>query len=38
MTPPTSEAPGWFAVLRFYSPLASFFDKTWQPSEIHSVT
>ncbi|WP_372350956.1 DUF1214 domain-containing protein [Streptomyces sp. KL116D] len=29
-------APGhnWFAILRFYSPLPSFFDKTWQPGEI----
>ena len=25
---------GWFTILRLYSPLQSFFDKTWRPSEI----
>ncbi|MEV7566568.1 DUF1254 domain-containing protein [Streptomyces tanashiensis] len=24
----------WFTILRFYSPLPSFFDKSWQPGEI----
>jgi hypothetical protein len=25
---------GWFTILRLYSPLQSFFDKTWRPGEI----
>jgi hypothetical protein len=25
---------GFFAILRLYSPLQPFFDKTWRPSEI----
>jgi hypothetical protein len=25
---------GWFVILRLYSPEASFFDKSWRPSEI----
>jgi hypothetical protein len=28
---------GWFTILRFYSPLASFFDKTWRVGEIELV-
>jgi len=28
---------GHFVVLRFYNPLQSFFDKSWQPSEIQPV-
>jgi len=28
---------GWFLILRLYSPLASFFDKSWKPSEIEMV-
>jgi hypothetical protein len=24
----------WFTILRFYSPLPSFFDRSWQPTEI----
>jgi len=28
---------GWFTILRLYSPLQSFFDKTWRPSEIELV-
>jgi hypothetical protein len=28
---------GWFVILRLYSPLQSFFDKTWRPGEIESV-
>jgi hypothetical protein len=30
----TDTQRGWFAVLRLYSPLESFFDKSWRPSEI----
>ena len=29
---------GWFLILRLYSPLPAFFDKSWQPSEIEPVT
>jgi hypothetical protein len=25
---------GWFTILRLYSPLELFFDKSWRPSEI----
>ena len=28
---------GWFIILRLYSPLPSFFDKTWRPNEIELV-
>jgi hypothetical protein len=28
---------GWFVVLRLYSPLEPFFDKSWRPSEIELV-
>jgi hypothetical protein len=28
---------GWFVLLRLYSPLQPFFDKTWRPSEIELV-
>jgi hypothetical protein len=28
---------GWFVVLRLYSPLKPFFDKTWRPGEIEAV-
>ncbi len=28
---------GWFTILRLYSPLPSFFDKSWRPSEIELV-
>jgi hypothetical protein len=28
---------GWFTILRLYSPLPSFFDKTWRPTEIELV-
>jgi len=28
---------GWFVILRLYSPLEPFFDKTWRPSEIELV-
>jgi hypothetical protein len=29
---------GWFPILRLYSPLLPFFDKTWRPGEIQEVT
>ena len=29
-----TQTRGWFVALRLYSPLASFFDKTWRPGEI----
>ena len=28
---------GFFAILRLYNPEASFFDKTWRPSEIEPI-
>ncbi|MDM0085468.1 DUF1254 domain-containing protein [Variovorax sp. J31P179] len=33
----TTPGKGHFAILRLYSPLESFFDKTWRPSEIEVV-
>lgn len=30
----TDPKKGWFVILRLYSPLESFFDKSWRPSEI----
>jgi len=33
----TLPGKGWFAVLRLYSPLEPFFDKSWRPGEIESV-
>jgi hypothetical protein len=33
----TLPGKGWFVVLRLYSPLASFFDKRWRPSEIEAI-
>jgi hypothetical protein len=33
----TDPARGWFVILRLYSPLQSFFDKTWRPGEIDPV-
>lgn len=33
----TDPAKGWWTILRLYSPLPSFFDKSWQPSEIEVV-
>ncbi len=33
----TDPAKGWFTILRLYSPLPSFFDKGWRPSEIEQV-
>lgn len=34
----TDPAKGWFVILRFYSPLQPFFDKTWRPGEIELVS
>jgi hypothetical protein len=45
-TPPDGKASNWlqtvpgkgfFGILRLYSPLQSFFDKTWRPSEIEPI-
>lgn len=33
----TVPAKGWFTILRLYSPLESFFTKTWRPTEIELV-
>jgi hypothetical protein len=33
----TDPERGWFTVLRLYSPLQPFFDKTWRPGEIELV-
>ena len=33
----TTEGKGWFPILRLYSPLEPFFDKTWRPSEIEPL-
>ena len=33
----TDPKKGWFTLLRLYSPLPSFFDKSWRPSEIEPV-
>lgn len=33
----TDPKKGWFTILRLYSPLPSFFDKSWRPSEIERV-
>lgn len=33
----TDPQKGWFTILRLYSPLPSFFDKTWRPSEVEPV-
>ncbi|SFU18141.1 Uncharacterized conserved protein [Sedimentitalea nanhaiensis] len=30
----TDPEKGWFTILRLYSPLPSFFDKSWRPGEI----
>jgi hypothetical protein len=30
----TDPTRGWFAILRLYSPLPAFFEKTWAPNEI----
>ena len=33
----TLPGKGWFVILRLYSPLESFFDKSWKPSDIEEV-
>jgi len=33
----TVPGKGWCALLRLYSPLKSFFDKSWQAGEIEEV-
>jgi hypothetical protein len=33
----TDPKKGWFTILRLYSPLPSFFDKSWRPTEIELV-
>ena len=33
----TMPGKGWFPILRFYSPLEPWFDKTWRPGEIELV-
>jgi hypothetical protein len=33
----TDPAKGWFTILRLYSPLQPFFDKTWRPGEVELV-
>ena len=33
----TVPGKGWWTILRLYSPEASFFDKTWRPTEIEPV-
>jgi hypothetical protein len=33
----TDPARGWFVILRLYSPLQPFFDKTWRPGEVELV-
>ena len=33
----TDPKKGWFNILRLYSPLPSFFDKSWRPTEVELV-
>lgn len=33
----TAQGKGWFTILRLYSPLPGFFDKTWRIGEIELV-
>ncbi|MCJ7781823.1 MAG: DUF1254 domain-containing protein [Acidimicrobiia bacterium] len=33
----TVPGKGWFTILRLYSPLQAFFDKTWQAGEIEPI-
>jgi hypothetical protein len=35
---PTEQGKGWFVILRLYSPLQPFFDKSWRPTEIEPVS
>jgi hypothetical protein len=34
----TVPGKGWFVILRLYSPLQPFFDKSWRPGEVEQVT
>jgi hypothetical protein len=34
----TDPERGWLVLLRLYSPLQPYFDKSWRPSEIEPVT
>ena len=34
----TLPGKGWFGILRLYSPLQPFFDKSWPPSEIEAYS
>ena len=34
----TDKDKGFFVILRLYSPLQPYFDKTWRPSEIELIT
>jgi hypothetical protein len=34
----TMPGKGWFVILRLYSPLEPFFDKSWRPSEVELVS
>ena len=33
----TVPGKGWFAILRLYGPLESWFDKTWQPGDLVKI-
>jgi hypothetical protein len=33
----TMPGKGWFTIIRFYSPLQPFFDKSWRLGEIEEV-
>jgi len=33
----TIPGKGWNTLLRLYSPLQPFFDKTWRPTEIEKI-
>ena len=33
----TDPGKGWFILLRFYSPLKAFFDKSWRPGEVTEI-
>ncbi|WP_043824860.1 DUF1214 domain-containing protein [Rhodococcus opacus] len=34
----TVPAKSWFPMLRLYGPLQPWFDKQWQPGELHEVS
>ena len=34
----TVPGKGWFAILRLYGPLASWFDRSWRPGDIERLT